>query len=377
METKEFTRKELYDLVWSISISKLTLEYAFSNEGLKRLCKQFEIPMPDNGYWMKLKFNKEIEKTKFNPLFDGEDKIILTIREDGNLVNIDQSPLTIRTKEILSDAKSPLIVPEKLSNPDILIQNTKTFHDKRKNDHYYRDEKIDTVSIFVVQDNYSRAIRIMDAFIKSLKYRGHSFRRDINKRGPCIVVNDVEFHFEIREKNKRIPSDKPYGSSTYIPTGILIIKIGESYKAKEWSDGTVKLENQLAKIVAKIELEAKEELAWREECRLHHIKMEEEEKIRKEFQKKREFELQRTKELFNNAIYHNKAKIVREYLNELETKASLNNQLTIELQDWLKWAKDKTDWFDPMIKKEDILLYESDKEDLIQIKKKENNFYRY
>ncbi len=107
--------------------------------------------MPDNGYWMKLKFNKEIEKTKFNPLFDGEDKIILTIREDGNLVNIDQSPLTIRTKEILSDAKSPLIVPEKLSNPDILIQNTKTFHDKRKNDHYYRDEKIDTVSIYVAQ----------------------------------------------------------------------------------------------------------------------------------------------------------------------------------------------------------------------------------
>ena len=377
MEKKEFSRKELYDLVWSTSLSKLTLQYAFSNEGLKKLCKQFEIPMPDNGYWMKLKFNKEIEKPKFNPLFDGEDKIILTIREVGNLVNIDQSPLTIRTKEILSDAKSPLIVPETLSNPDILIQNTIRFHDKSKNDHYYRDEKIDIVSIFVVQDNYSRAIRIMDAFIKLLKYRGHSFRRDINKRGPCIVVNDVEFHFEIREKNKRIPLDKPYGSSTYIPTGILIIKIGESYKAKEWSDGTVKLENQLAKIVAKIELEAKEELAWREECRLHHIKMEEEEKIRKEFQKKREFELQRTKELFNNAIYHNKAKIVREYLNELETKASLNNQLTIELQDWLKWAKDKTDWFDPMIKKEDILLYESDKEDLIQIKKKENNFYRY
>lgn len=333
--------------------------------------------MPDNGYWMKLKFNKEIEKPKFNPLFDGEDKIILTIREVGNLVNIDQSPLTIRTKEILSDAKSPLIVPETLSNPDILIQNTIRFHDKSKNDHNYRDEKIDTVSIFVVQDNYSRAIRIMDAFIKLLKYRGHSFRRDINKRGPCIVVNDVEFHFEIREKNKRIPSEKPYGSSTYIPTGILIIKIGESYKAKEWSDGAVKLENQLAKIVAKIELEAKEELVWREECRLHHIKMEEEEKIKKEFQNKREVELQRTKELFNNAIYHNKSKIVREYLNELETKASLNNQLTIELQDWLKWAKDKTDWFDPMIKKEDILLYESDKEDLIQIKKKDNNFYRY
>ena len=50
MEKKEFSRKELYDLVWSTSLSKLTLQYAFSNEGLKKLCKQFEIPMPDNGY---------------------------------------------------------------------------------------------------------------------------------------------------------------------------------------------------------------------------------------------------------------------------------------------------------------------------------------
>jgi hypothetical protein len=175
------------------------LQYAFSNEGLKKLCKQFEILMPDNGYWMKLKFNKEIEKPKFNPHFDGENKTILIIQEDGNLVNINQSPLTIRTKEILSDAKSPLIVPERLSNPDILIQNTITFHDKRKNDHYYRHEKIDTVSIYVFPDNYSRALRIMDTFIKLIRYSGHSFKRDINKRGPRIVVNDVEFHFEIRE----------------------------------------------------------------------------------------------------------------------------------------------------------------------------------
>lgn len=377
METIELSRKQLYDLVWSTSLTKLALQYAISNEGFKKLCKQFEIPMPDNGYWVKLRFNKEIEKPKFNLLFSGEDKIILTIREDGNLVNIDQSPLTIRTKEILSNSMSPLIVPERLSSPDILIQNTKTLYDKRKNDRYFWDDKIDTISIYVADINFSRALRIMDTFIKLLRYRGHSFRRDINKRGPRIVVNDVEFHFSIREKNKRIPSDKLYESSTYIPTGILIIKIGESFHAKEWNDGAVKLENQLAKIVAKIELDAQKELEWREECRLSKIKREEEEKIRKEFQKKREDELQRTKELFNDAIYYNKAKIVREYLNELETKASLNNQLTNELQDWLKWAKDKIDWFDPMIKKEDLLLNESDKEDLISIKKKETSFYRY
>lgn len=115
METIEVTRKELYDIVWSTSLSKLTQQYALSNEGIKKLCKQFEIPMPDNGYWMKLKFNSS---------FSGEDKITLTKREEGNLVNIYQTPQTIRTKEILSDPKAPLLVPDKLTQPDILMQNT-------------------------------------------------------------------------------------------------------------------------------------------------------------------------------------------------------------------------------------------------------------
>ena len=118
----------------------------------------------------------------------------------------------------------------------------------------------------------------MDTFIKLLRFRGHSFRRDRNNYGPYIVVKDVEFHFHIREVQKRIPPVKLYHSSTYVQTGILVIKIGESFKAKEWKDGSVKLENQLAKIIAKIELEADEELIWREECRLHAIQRAIEEK---------------------------------------------------------------------------------------------------
>ena len=130
----------------------------------------------------------------------------------------------------------------------------------------------------------------MDTFIKLLKFRGHTFSRDINDRGPHINVKEVLFSFGIREKNKRIPGTKLYDSSTYVPTGILILKIGESYKAMEWSDGATKLEKQLAKIVAKIELEAEKELEWREKCRISQIKREEQEKIRKEYEARKEFE---------------------------------------------------------------------------------------
>lgn len=75
-----------------------------------------------------------------------------------------------------------------------------------------------------------------------------------------------------------------------------------------------------------------------------------------------------------NAIYHKNAKIVREYLNEIETIAIQNNQHTNELQDWLNWANIKTDWFDPVTKSEDWILNNSDKEELIPIKKNDTFF---
>lgn len=84
IETIELTRTELYDIVWSTTLTKLTQQYAFTNDGIKKICKQFNIPIPDGGHWMKLKFNKKLKKEKFNPIFGGIDKIVLTIREEGN-----------------------------------------------------------------------------------------------------------------------------------------------------------------------------------------------------------------------------------------------------------------------------------------------------
>lgn len=374
METIEFTRKELYEIVWSTTLSKLTQQYAYTNDGIKKICKQFDIPMPDGSYWSKLKFKKQFKKEKLNPIFSGVDKIILTKREEGNSVNVNQTPLTIRTKEIENDTKAPLIVPEKLSKPDILIQNTKDLYNRRKKERYYWNEKIDSVSISVQDEHLDRAFRIMDTFIKLLRFRGHAFRNDRNNRGPLIVVKDVEFHFSLREAQKRIPSEKEYESSTYLPTGILVIKIGESYNIKEWKDSSEKLEKQLAKIVAKIELDADKELIWLEECRLHAIQRAEEDKIRKEFQARKEKELSKTKRLFSDAEKFNKATIYRNFIKATEQNANTENNLTEELIDWIKWANDKADWFDPITKRQDELLNDNDINDILN--PKQTNYYR-
>ena len=84
MDTIELTRKELYAIVWSTPLSKLTQQYAFTNDQIKKICKEFEMPMPEAGHWMKLKFNKIVKKEKLNPIFGGVDKIVFQIRNKDN-----------------------------------------------------------------------------------------------------------------------------------------------------------------------------------------------------------------------------------------------------------------------------------------------------
>jgi hypothetical protein len=374
MNNNEFTRKQFYDLVWSTPLSKIAKDYDFSYEGLKKLCVTFEIPIPETGHWMKLKHNKLVKVEKLEDNYFGKEKIVLSIRDKYTNLGDNPTPLAILINQIESDVKAPLTVPEKLSNPDILIQNTKLIHDKRKKEHYYRDDKTDSLSISVEDSHFNRAVRIMDTLIKLLRHRGHTFRRDRNNYGPHIVINDVEFHFYLREVQKRIPSKKLYESSSYLPTGILVLKIGESYKAKEWKDGKIPIEKQLAKIVAKMELDAQKELEWREECRLDKIQREEEKKLRIEFEARKEKELAKTMKLFSDAEKFQKAIIYRNFIKAREQKAISENNLTEELINWLKWANDKADWYDPLVASEDELLTDNEKDDINKPKQSTNNY---
>jgi hypothetical protein len=356
METIVLNRQGLYDLVWTTSLIKLSDKYALSANGIKKICKEFDIPIPENGYWMKLKYNKEAKVVKLENTFKGEDKIVLAVREKGNPINLDQSPLSILTKQIESDTKAPLTVPAKLTNPDPLIIQTKEYWDKRKKDPYYRNDKVDKVWISVENDNKDRALRFMDTFIKLLRYRGHTFQRDINGWGPDIIINGIKFPFRLREANKRIPSNKPYPMYDYIPTGIFAFETGEYSTEKVWKDGKVKLEQLIPKIVAKLEIDAEKEIISNEESRLWHIKYEEEKKIKEEIKKLRNEEVERFNRLVKLSEQYDKTLIIRRYIEAVKQKAINTDNLTPEKEEWINWANDKADWFDPLINKPDDIL---------------------
>jgi len=60
MEQVTLTRKELYDLVWAEPLSRLAKRYKISDNGLRKICKRMNIPIPAMGHWQKIQYNKKV-----------------------------------------------------------------------------------------------------------------------------------------------------------------------------------------------------------------------------------------------------------------------------------------------------------------------------
>ena len=359
METIELSRKQLYDLVWSTPISKLTQQYAISNEGFKKICKKFEIPMPQNGFWLKLKYNKKVKTEKLNPIFGGIDKIVMTIREDGNTINVDQTPLTIRTKEIENDSNAPLTVPETITKPDILTIQTKDYwKGKIKFDSYREDNRI-VYPIRVGNDCEKRALLFMDTFTKLLRYRGHTWSKEYGSEG--VLIDTVFIEIDLREASRRVPAKAPYSGTELEPIGEFIFKMGKYSREREWRDGKTKVEEMLAKIMAKLEIYAAEEKIQKERNRIWHLNYEAELKRKEEIKQRRNEEVEKFNKLVKLSEQFNKSLLIRKYIEAKKEKAQNENTLDQETQEWINWANDKADWLDPLLPKSDELLTEKDK----------------
>lgn len=70
---KILSREDLYNLVWSKPLTTLAKDYAYSDNGMRKICIKHNIPLPKSGYWSKMKFNKKVRK---ETLPKGDDNII-------------------------------------------------------------------------------------------------------------------------------------------------------------------------------------------------------------------------------------------------------------------------------------------------------------
>jgi hypothetical protein len=372
MEKITFTRQELYDLVWSTPMTTLTLKYNVSFHKLRSTCVKMNIPLPDYGHWMRIQHNKPVHIKELQDDYTGEDFATITLKDDTDQItpNKTEDRKNLRNK-ILSDKKLSTNVSSKLRNPDKLI--VAALNDLNSNKHPDYSTGLITTSgkildITVAPKNIGRALRFMNTFIKLLRDRGHDVK--ITENGTCPIVFGEEIIICLQEKLRIEESMNSYGwnSRKYFPSDILTFRMWKTFRfnQKVWGTGIQVIEDLLPDILVRLEMLAKKEIEERKRREVEHKIWREKHRIEEEKKERIENEYKQFKKLFRQANLLHKANILRGYVKAVETHAIQNGDMSGELKDWIGWATNKIDWFDPLITKEDPVLDDNFRKTLYQ-----------
>ncbi len=113
MNNKQLTRKELYDLVWSKSLTQLAKEYNTSDNGLRKICKKHNISLPKMGHWQKVQFGKKVEVVPLQKVANEKEiQISLDEREAEGKEEHIISKIARISKEIETEYPSFIEVPD-------------------------------------------------------------------------------------------------------------------------------------------------------------------------------------------------------------------------------------------------------------------------
>lgn len=381
----KLTRRELYDLVWVEPITTIAKRFGMSDNGLRKHCKSMNIPTPPVGYWSKLAYGKTVEKTPLPDEYEGK-------KQEVNLQEVKKTETVIemtdpanrqkkRELEILDWNPECLVVPEVLYAKEPLIMDTKEkLRLQRNSDNIYLEKnpyksKIkETLRVITSEKTLDRALSIFSTVIKVLLLRGHDIR--IKGESTFAIINGEEISIDITERRKQQTVEgKLSGTTAYC--GELHFNIYYGYRDKTSYKDTMhtRVEEKIASIVAFLEIKSDEIKKEREERELQRKIREEKERIEKEFEAKKANELKEFKTLFIMAERLFKANVIRDYINTYETylnEKGLSDSTALEK---LQWARDKADWIDPFISKEDQYMDHYDKDKVIQSDQSPHQMY--
>jgi hypothetical protein len=371
MEQITLTRKELYDLVWAEPLSRLAKKYKISDNGLRKICKRMNIPIPAMGYWQKIQYGKQVIITKLPAKYEGKDEITLGEKGEGD-INID-SPIVQQRKLIQSIDQSKdlsLTVPDRLSSrPDKLIRSTLDYYDAvrkyYKSQHGSYPDRNNVLSIQVQEESTPRAVRLLDTIIKVLRFRKHDIIAD--HFTTYAKIGDEHVKFRLREKQRVSDVKTSYGGRQYESTGEFVFVIDiRPYTRKEVKDGHEPIETKISTIVAMLELEGKRMKEQRIRYEIQRKLREEQEKIERELKERQDKEAHAFKKLFLQAIRLHQTNILRNYIQTVEANAVKNGSVSEEFTTWMNWAEKKVSWYDPLINDPDPLLNDHHKTHLFK-----------
>ena len=399
MVKTEYNRNELYKAVWERPATEVAKEYGVSSVALSKICRSMNIPIPYRGYWAEVRAGKEASIPEL-PIFDGaETKPVGGSREfqfqiQEVIIPNDSEHLAFLSeqekKQILTACRSiSLPTPDMQPLRKITAYKPKILEWNKK--HGKEDmspkgpkdfsEKPPFLAGVISEESLPRVFRILDAIFRQVEILGGKVNSDLRMtiRGEDVVITIVENQDTLphvitkkeAELKLRYIDDKrrryAYGREPifrkydYVFNGKLRITV---HKSRHYRDSEKeKVEDRLGDILIDIFEESEvvriARIAAEEEAREKELRRQEEEKRRREEERIREEkrekynkEIKKVRALANEAEDYDIACKIRAYITAVSGESDMDD-IT---RNWVLWATQKADWFDPTIAREDEAL---------------------
>jgi hypothetical protein len=353
-------RDELYDLVWSRSMSQLCREYGISAVGLAKICRKHQVPYPPRGYWAKVRNGRKVRKPALQPTRDPDPQRIQIHRRtlpNGDGAAREEAPNRAAAGKRQEER---IRVAEALTDPHPLVERTvRSLNSARPGpDGLVAPKAARCLDVKVGPNSVDRAARLLDAMIKALEARGYAVSAgegEPPKTWVALLGERVSLRLEEAvERQEKVQSFFNHRHEyDHVPTGRLTLRIdalGWGYR-RQWSDGKKSLDGRLNAVVAGLVAAAEASRAVREANEQRERERKEEERRRQESERRRREEEARLLDFERKLASWEQAERIRAFAAAVRDDAVRRMEVIPpggELDRWLAWAFRRADRLDPL-----------------------------
>jgi hypothetical protein len=377
IEPQTLTRPKLYEAVWSKAMTKVAADFGLSDNGLRKICKRYNVPYPPRGYWAKLEAGKPVKRTRLPQPSKEEDiriapsGVVLGPRPDITKIKPTLESIVVVQASSLENAPSLVKSTQAaLERADKRIRDQKTravrkpwepnfggLEVMRLNDRGRRVPDGKALGCLVSPPLRERALLIWESIIRTGEACGLSFkvadRTNVEGYGGSATLGLYEIVTKADRKPEQFFRDD-------VLTGTLrIVCDGTDCPAIKFTDEKGKpLEEQLHSLITKIV----KALAGMKERREARLQREEENRRRWEEQRRAEEarqeqrriaaeeaarERERRERLATEAGRWAQAQQIRDYVAAVKC-SDISRQNSMATDEWLNWAQGVADSLDPL-----------------------------
>lgn len=365
MDKKKYTRKDLFDLVWSVTQKEAAEVLGIEKWHLPHLCERHNVPRPESGYWTKQRLGRAEPRPDLPPSDHG-DAVIHEVRPPKP--DLLDPEFLARADALLAREKDPdmaVEVMEDLTSPHPLVAKAREGLAKSKPDYTGALEVGGAFGLRATPGQVDRALLLMETLARACDKRGYLVGP---KREAHLEILGGRAWVQIREKllqkdNPEFRTNK-WGYSegyrhVFEPTGALILRV-EHLRMTDAAGRPIesRMQEAMALLVRAALDSRRKSLEDAERQKRWELERIEEQRREQEIAEKRQHlkdlkdeEKRRVEDLGRQVEGWVRSRQMREYAEAVRALLiERDGKITEggEAEKWLKWALEQADRADPL-----------------------------